>query len=281
MLAGGGARGVAHIGAIEELESQGFEVHAVAGTSMGALVGGMYASGHLEPFKEWMYTLDKYKGFGLVDFAPIQEAAWIGLPNITTPTFSLNGILVIAPIALVVIVEHIGHLLTVTSVTGEQCNDKLASSLLGNGLGTMASGFLGGPALTSIAENIGVMGLSKCYSTRVFWWTAGFALIIGGFCPKLAMLFYSIPSPVLGGVSLMLFGLIAGNGLSLMVEAKVDFTSNRNLMIVASTLIVGVGMMTTSTSIPVGSFSVPGLLLASILAIVLNLVLPREECAEN
>ena len=125
------------------------------------------------------------------------------------------------------------------------------------------------------------MGLSKCYSTRVFWWTAGFALIIGGFCPKLAMLFYSIPSPVLGGVSLMLFGLIAGNGLSLMVEAKVDFTSNRNLMIVASTLIVGVGMMTTSTSIPVGSFSVPGLLLASILAIVLNLVLPREECAEN
>ena len=79
----------------------------------------------------------------------------------------------------------------------------------------------------------------------------------------------------------MLFGLIAGNGLSLMVEAKVDFTSNRNLMIVASTLIVGVGMMTTSTSIPVGSLSVPGLLLASILAIVLNLVLPREECAEN
>ena len=219
--------------------------------------------------------------FGLVDFAPIQEASWIGLPNITTPTFSLNGILVIAPIALVVIVEHIGHLLTVTSVTGEQCNDKLASSLLGNGLGTMVSGFLGGPALTSIAENIGVMGLSKCYSTRVFWWTAGFALIIGGFCPKLAMLFYSIPSPVLGGVSLMLFGLIAGNGLSLMVEAKVDFTSNRNLMIVASTLIVGVGMMTTSTSIPVGSFSVPGLLLASILAIVLNLVLPREECTEN
>ena len=97
--------------------------------------------------------------FGLVDFTPIQEAAWIGLPNITTPTFSLNGILVIAPIALVVIVEHIGHLLTVTSVTGEQCNDKLASSLLGNGLGTMASGFLGGTALTSIEENIGVMGL--------------------------------------------------------------------------------------------------------------------------
>ena len=214
--------------------------------------------------------------FGLVDSAPIQEAAWMGLPNITTPTFSLNAILVIAPIALVVIVEHIGHLLTVSSVSGEDCNDKLAASLLGNGLGTMASGFLGGPALTSIAENIGVMGLSKCYSTRVFWWTAGFALIIGGFCPKLAMLVYSIPSPVIGGVSLMLFGLIAGNGLSLMVDAKVDFTSNRNLMIVASTLIVGVGMMTTSTSIPVGSFSVPGLLLASILAIVLNLILPRD-----
>lgn len=219
--------------------------------------------------------------FGLIDFTAVSEAAWIGLPNITTPTFSLNAILTIAPIALVVIVEHIGHLITVSNITGEDCNDKLAMSLLGNGLGTTVSGFLGGPPLTSIAENIGVMGLSRCYSTRIFWWTAGFALIIGGFCPKLAMLFYSIPSPVLGGVSLMLFGLIAGNGLSLMVDANIDFTSNRNLMIVASTLIVGVGMMTTSTSIPIGSFSVPGLLLASILAVVLNLVLPQEKKDEK
>lgn len=127
--------------------------------------------------------------FGYVDFTPVLEAAWIGLPSITLPTWSLNGILVIAPIALVLLVEHIGHLMTVTNLSGEDCNQYLSSSLLGNGLGIMASGALGGPALTSIAENIGVMGLSKCYSTRVFWWTAAFALIIGGFCPKLAMLF--------------------------------------------------------------------------------------------
>ena len=199
------------------------------------------------------------------------------LPSITLPTWSLNGILVIAPIALVLLVEHIGHLMTVTNLSGEDCNQYLSSSLLGNGLGIMASGALGGPALTSIAENIGVMGLSKCYSTRVFWWTAAFALIIGGFCPKLAMLFYSIPTCVLGGVSLMLFGLIAGNGLSLLVSEKVDFNENRNLMIVASSLIVGIGMMTTGVSVPLGSFEIPGLLLAAILSVVLNLVLPKEK----
>ena len=128
---------------------------------------------------------------GMVDFTAINEAAWIGLPEVTLPTFSVNALLVIAPIALVLVVEHIGHLMTVTNLSGEDCNKYLSSSLLGNGLGTVASGFLGGPALTSIAENIGVMGLSKCYSTRIFWWTAAFAMIIGGFCPKLAMLFYS------------------------------------------------------------------------------------------
>ena len=91
------------------------------------------------------------------------------------------------------------------------------------------------------------------------------------------MLFYSIPTCVLGGVSLMLFGLIAGNGLSLLVSEKVDFNENRNLMIVASSLIVGIGMMTTGVSVPLGSFEIPGLLLAAILSVVLNLVLPKEK----
>lgn len=219
--------------------------------------------------------------FGLVNLQPIADAAWIGLPNFTAPTFSMNGILVIGPIALVLVVEHIGHLLTVTQLSGENCNDKMAASLLGNGLGTIVSGAMGGPALTSIAENIGVMGLSKCFSTRVFWWTAAFALVIGGFCPKLAAIFNSIPNPVIGGVSLLLFGLIAGNGLSLLVSSKVDFNENRNLMIAAGTLIVGIGMMTTGVSIPLGSFNIPGLLLAAIIAVVLNLILPKEQSASD
>lgn len=214
---------------------------------------------------------------GMIDFSPVSEAAWIGLPNITLPVFDLNAILVIGPIAFVVIVEHIGHLLVVSNITGENYNDKLAASLLGNGLGTAVSGFLGGPALTSIAENIGIMGVSRVYSTRVFWYTAGFALVLGGFCPKLAMLINTIPTCVLGGVSLMLFGLIAGNGLSLLVDSKVDFSKNRNLMIAAGSLIPGIGMMTMGVSIPLGSFNLPGLLLASILAVVFNLVLPKED----
>ena len=178
--------------------------------------------------------------------------------NITLPVFDLNAILVIGPIAFVVIVEHIGHLLVVSNITGENYNDKLAASLLGNGLGTAVSGFLGGPALTSIAENIGIMGVSRVYSTRVFWYTAGFALVLGGFCPKLAMLINTIPTCVLGGVSLMLFGLIAGNGLSLLVDSKVDFSKNRNLMIAAGSLIPGIGMMTMGVSIPLGSFQPAG-----------------------
>ena len=214
---------------------------------------------------------------GMIDFSPVSEAAWIGLPNITLPVFDLNAILVIGPIAFVVIVEHIGHLLVVSNITGENYNDKLAASLLGNGLGTAVSGFLGGPALTSIAENIGIMGVSRVYSTRVFWYTAGFALVLGGFCPKLAMLINTIPTCVLGGVSLMLFGLIADNGLSLLVDSKVDFSKNRNLMIAAGSLIPGIGMMTMGVSIPLGSFNLPGLLLASILAVVFNLVLPKED----
>lgn len=106
-------------------------------------------------------------------------------------------------------------------------------------------------------------------------------MIIGGFCPKLAMLFYSIPNCVLGGVSFLLFGLISGNGLSLLVDAKVDFNENRNLMIAAASLIVGIGMMTTGVSIPLGSFNVPGLLLAAVLAVILNLVLPKESQGEK
>ena len=255
----------------------------------------------------------------MVDFTAINEAAWIGLPEVTLPTFSVNALLVIAPIALVLVVEHIGHLMTVTNLSGEDCNKYLSSSLLGNGLGTVASGFLGGPALTSIAENIGVMGLSKCYSTRIFWWTAAFAMIIGGFCPKLAMLFYSIPNCVLGGACIVLYGMIASVGLRTLVENHVDFTKNRNLciaavmlvlamggatiggpdfsfsgiglgiisgillnlIIAAASLIVGIGMMTTGVSIPLGSFNVPGLLLAAVLAVILNLVLPKESQGEK
>ena len=116
---------------------------------------------------------------GLVDFQPIAEAAWIGLPTLTAPTFDLGAIILIAPVAIVIIIEHIGHLLVVGEVVGKNYNDMLPRSLLGDGLSTMVSGFLGGTPTTTYAENIGVMSATRVYSTQIFWYAGGIAFIVG------------------------------------------------------------------------------------------------------
>jgi uracil-xanthine permease len=213
---------------------------------------------------------------GLVDFAPVVEAPWIGLPPITTPTFSLKAITLIAPVALVVVIEHIGHLLAVGEIVGRDYRDMLPRSLAGDGVSTMISGFLGGPPVTTYAENIGVMSVTRVYATQVFWYAAGFALVVGGFCPKVAAFISSIPTPVMGGVSLLLFGLIASNGLRMLVTNKVDFDDNRNLMIASVVIIVGVGMETSGITIPIGDYVLPGMATSALLGIIMNLVLPRE-----
>lgn len=211
---------------------------------------------------------------GYVDFAPVAEAAWVGLPELVFPSVSIEALLTIAPIAFVVIVEHIGKLMVIGGIVGYDCVKMLPKSLIGNGLGTMVSGFLGGPALTPIAENIGVMGVTKVYSSRVFWYAAGLSIIAGGFCPKLAALILSIPAPVLGGVSLLLFGTIATSGVRVIVDNKVDFNDNKNLMVCSTVLIIGIGMMTSFISIPIGNFALPGLLVATIAGVVINLLVP-------
>ena len=216
---------------------------------------------------------------GLVDFAPVAEAAWIGLPNISTPRFDVGAIALVAPVAIVVVIEHIGHLLAVGEIVGKDYREMLPRSLAGDGISTMISGFLGGPPTTTYAENIGVMSVTRVYSTQIFWYAGGFALVIGGFCPKLAALIQSIPSPVMGGVCLLLFGLIASNGLRMLVSNKVDFDVNRNLMIASVVIIVGVGMETSGISIPIGDYTLPGMATSALAGILLNLILPggRQE----
>lgn len=216
---------------------------------------------------------------GLVDFAPVAEAAWIGLPNISAPRFDVGAIALVAPVAIVVVIEHIGHLLAVGEIVGKDYREMLPRSLAGDGISTMISGFLGGPPTTTYAENIGVMSVTRVYSTQIFWYAGGFALVIGGFCPKLAALIQSIPSPVMGGVCLLLFGLIASNGLRMLVSNKVDFDVNRNLMIASVVIIVGVGMETSGISIPIGDYTLPGMATSALAGILLNLILPggRQE----
>jgi uracil permease len=214
---------------------------------------------------------------GLVSFQPVMDAAWIGLPTFTLPVFDLSSVLLVAPIALVVVIEHIGHLLVVGEIVGKDYSKMMPRSLAGDGLGTLFAGFLGGPPQTTYAENMGVMSVTKVYTTQVFWYAAGFALLIGGFVPKLGALIQSIPTCVMGGVSLLLFGLIAANGLRMLVTNKVDFSKNRNLMIVSAVLIIGIGMECSGLKVVLGNYEIPGMAASALLGIILNLILPREK----
>ena len=136
---------------------------------------------------------------------------------------------------------------------------------------------MGGAPATTYAQNIGVMSVTRVYSTQVFWYAGAFALIVGGFCPKLEALVNSVPSCVMGGVSLVLFGLIATNGMSMLTPDKVDFSDSRDLMIVASVLVLGIGMECAGIVIPLGDYSIPGMAACAILGVVLNLALPRSQ----
>ena len=213
---------------------------------------------------------------GLVDFQPVLDAPWIGLPTLVFPEFDLGAILIIAPVALVVIIEHIGHLLVVQEIVGKDFTPLLPESLAGDGLATALSAMVGGSPSTTYAENIGVMAVTKVYATQIFWYAGAFAFVIGGFVPKLKFLIQSIPTPVMGGISLLLFGLIASSGLRMLVESGIDYSHSRNLILSSVVLVIGIGMETTGTTIPLGDYVLPGMATATFVGILLNLILPKE-----
>ena len=213
---------------------------------------------------------------GMLNFKPVADAAWIGLPPVVFPKFEFNAIMVIAPVALVVIVEHIGHLMVINEITGKDFTPLLPESLFGDGLATFFSGLLGGTPSTTYAENIGVMAVTKVYATQLFWYAGALAIIVGGFVPKLSALISSIPTPVMGGISLLLFGLIATSGLRLLVKSGIDYGHSRNLIMSSIILVVGIGMETGGYTIPFGQYTIPGMTLAALLGVILNLILPKE-----
>lgn len=205
---------------------------------------------------------------GLVDLSGIAKASWLAMPTIYTPEFNFSAMAIIAPAALVVIAEHIGHLVVTGNIVGRDLTKDpgLHRSLLGNGLSTILSGFFGSTPNTTYGENIGVMAITKVYSVWVIGGAAVLAIILS-FIGKLAAAIQSIPVPVMGGVSLLLFGVIAASGVRMLVESKVDYSKSRNLILTSVVLIIGI----SGASITLGTVTMKGMALATVVSILLSL----------
>lgn len=206
---------------------------------------------------------------GKVDTGLISQSPFLSLPTIYHPVFEAGAILGLLPAAVVVIVEHVGHLFVTSNIVGEDLtrNPGLHRSLLGNGVSTMISGFFGSTPNTTYGENIGVMAITKVFSVRVIAGAAVIAILLS-FLGKFAALIRTIPEPVIGGVSLLLFGVIAASGVRILVDKKVDYGRPRNLILTSVVLIVGV----SGAAIHLPGVELKGMSLATMIAIVLSLV---------
>ncbi len=206
---------------------------------------------------------------GIVDTTAIQNAAWLSLPKFQAPVYDFNAIIIIAPACIVVLAEHIGHLTVTSKITKEDLmkDPGLHRSLLGDGISNVISGFTGSPPNTTYGENIGVMAITRVYSV---WVIRGAALLAIAFScvGKISAAISTIPSPVLGGISFLLYGVIAVQGMRMLVESKVDFSKNRNMVLGAVTFVVGV----SGASIKLGSVQLKGMAFAAVAGVVLSLV---------
>lgn len=208
-----------------------------------------------------------------IDFSGVASAAWIGLPQFASPTFDVGAMSIIVPVAIILVAENLGHIKAVSAMTGRNLDGYLGRAFVGDGVATMVSGSFGGTGVTTYAENIGVMTVTRIYSTLVFV-VAAFIAILLGFSPKFGALIQTIPGPVLGGMSIVVFGLIAVAGARIWVQNKVDFSDNRNLIVAAVTLVLGAG----NFSIDIGSFRLDGIGTATFGAILLHALLRGCSC---
>ena len=211
---------------------------------------------------------------GMVDFTPVAEAAWFGLPPFILPKFSGAAISIVAPVAIASMVEHIGDVLAVSATVGEDfvSDPGLHRTLLGDGVATSLAAMVGGPANTTYSENTGVLALTKVFDPWVMRIAACFAIVLS-MIPKLGAVISTIPGPVIGGISVVLFGMIASIGIRTVVENKVDFSLNRNLIIGAVILVFGIGGAVFDFKI----FQLAGMALGAIVGIILNKVLPEDK----
>ena len=207
---------------------------------------------------------------GQVDFSPVWRASYLAPPRFVLPTFSLPVVLAFAPISLVVITEHIGHLIVTNNIVGRDFvkDPGLHRSLAGDGVATAFAGLIGGPPNTTYGENIGVMAITRVFSVWVIGGAAVLAVLMS-FCPKVGELIHTIPVPVMGGICIMLFGIIACAGVRMLVEAKTDFSQKNNLIVASVILILGVG----GARLELGRLTLEGMALATIAGIILNLTI--------
>jgi uracil permease len=218
------------------------------------------------------YSLSLF--FDVVDFTPVQQAAWLSMPNFVAPEFHWQAILFMIPVAIAPAVEHIGDILAISNVTGKDYIKKpgLHRTLAGDGIATMAASAFGGPPNTTYSEVTGAITLTKSFDPRIMTWTAITAIILA-FVGKLGALLQTIPVPVMGGIMCLLFGSIAAVGLNTLIRNQVDLSEPRNLSIVAVTLVFGIGGM----AFGIGSFSLTGISLCGIVAILMNMILPKTD----
>ncbi|MDI9242036.1 uracil permease [Fusibacillus kribbianus] len=206
---------------------------------------------------------------GIIDFAAVAEAPILAMPNFQTPKFNLEAILIIMPVILVIASEHIGHQVVTSKIIGRDLlkDPGLHRSLFGDNFSTMLSGLIGSVPTTTYGENIGVMAVTKVYSVRVI---AGAAVlsIICSFVGKLSMLIQTIPGPVIGGISFLLYGMIGASGLRILVDSKVDYGRSRNLTLTSVIFVTGL----SGISLKLGNVELSGMVLACVVGMILSLM---------
>jgi putative pyrimidine permease RutG len=214
-------------------------------------------------------------GLGLgkpIDLSRVAAAPWLGLPGFAAPVFDARAMLLIAPVAIILVAENLGHIKAVSAMTGRDLDPYMGRAFVGDGVATMVSGASGGTGVTTYAENIGVMAATKIYSTAMFVVAALIAVVLG-FSPKFGALIQAIPLAVMGGVSIVVFGLIAVAGAKIWVDNRVDFSVNANLIVAAVTLVLGTGDFT----LRFGEFALGGIGTATFGAIALHALLGRQK----
>jgi uracil permease len=218
-------------------------------------------------------------GSAIINFAPIASANWVGLPPFVIAKFDITAILVMAPIAIATMMEHVGDISAISATTDKNFIEEpgLHRTLLGDGLATALAGMFGGPANTTYGENTGVLELSKVYDPKVVRIAAVYAIVIS-FIPKIADVIGTMPTAIIGGISFVLYGMISAIGVRNVVENKVDFTKSRNLIVAAVILVSGLGFSDGITFTIAGtSITLTSLAIAALLGIVLNAILPGND----
>ncbi|MBY7702772.1 uracil-xanthine permease family protein [Vibrio harveyi] len=249
------------ISAVSLLTTIALSVFAKGFLKLVPIVGGILAG----------YSVSLF--YGVVDFTPVAQAAWLAMPNFTAPEFNINAILFMIPVAIAPAVEHVGDMLAISNVTGKNYLKKpgLHRTIAGDGVATIAASMVGAPPNTTYSEVTGAVMLTKAFNPVIMTWAAITAIVLA-LVGKLGAILQTIPVPVMGGIMILLFGSIATVGLNTLIKNTVDLHKSRNLVIVAVTLVFGIGGM----AFGIGEFSLQGVSLCGIVAIILNLVLPHD-----